>query len=222
MRSLDLVHRHFDHAAERFDAIYESDKPLYQRIGDAVFRQVIHERYKLITNAAAAANKTVLDVGTGPGRYPIELARRGAVRCVGVDVSAEMLDIARREAEKVGVADRCEWHESDYLSWEPPLRSQRFDVVIATGYFDYLERPEQHLTKMLSQARAQVFATFPKRWELRTPLRVARFKLANGFVRFYSRGEVKSVFAAVGDVRHLSLVDLGRDYVAVYDAGAAC
>ena len=46
MRSLDLVHDYFDRAAERFDAIYESDKPLHQRVGDALFRQVIHERFK--------------------------------------------------------------------------------------------------------------------------------------------------------------------------------
>jgi hypothetical protein len=28
------------------------------------------------------------------------------------------------------------------------------------------------------------------------------------------------LFAAVGSLRHLSIVDLGRDYIAIYDASA--
>jgi 2-polyprenyl-3-methyl-5-hydroxy-6-metoxy-1,4-benzoquinol methylase len=215
MRSLDLVHDYFDRAAERFDAIYESDKPLHQRLGDALFRRVIHERFRLIVNAVGGAGKTILDVGCGPGRYPIALAIRGAPRVVGVDVSAEMLAIAEREAERAGVADRCTFVVSDFLSWKS---DERFDAVIATGYFDYLERPDEHLRAMLARARGHLYASFPKRWEIRVPMRIARFKLARGFVRFYSRREVKALFAAVGDAARLSLVDLGRDYVAIYDA----
>jgi hypothetical protein len=61
----------------------------------------------------------------------------------------------------------------------------------------------------------------PKRWTVRTGLRVVRFKLARGFVRFYSRGEVLSLFREAGEIACLALLDLGRDYVAIYDAGAA-
>jgi 2-polyprenyl-3-methyl-5-hydroxy-6-metoxy-1,4-benzoquinol methylase len=218
MRSLDLVHDYFDRAAERFDAIYESDKPLHQRVGDALFRQVIHERFKLIVNCLGAAGKTVLDVGCGPGRYPITLAQRGAGRILGVDVSAEMIAIAKREADAAGVADRCEFVVSDFMSWHG---EERFNAVVATGYFDYLEEPRAHLEKMLAHCTEHLFATFPKRWEARVPLRIARFKLEGGFVRFYSRPEIKALFAEVGEAARLSLVDLGRDYVAIYDAGRA-
>ena len=218
MRSLDLVHSYFDREAERFDAIYEKDKPLHQQIGDAVFRRVIHERYSLVVNAIGATGHTMLDVGCGPGRYGVELAKRGAKQCVGVDVAAPMLEIARTEAEKAGVGDRCEWHVSDYLSWQS---EGRFDAVVAMGYFDYLESPEPHLVKMVEQSRDRVFVSLPKRWEVRVPLRMARFKLAHGFVRFYSRSEALDLFRAVGPLAYLSLVDLGRDYIAIYDAGAA-
>jgi hypothetical protein len=66
-----------------------------------------------------------------------------------------------------------------------------------------------------------VFASFPKRFTLRTVLRILRFRLASGFVRFYSRSEVLDLFRDAGDVACLALIDLGRDYVAIYDAGAA-
>ena len=218
MRSLERVNSYFDREAERFDAIYERDKPLHQRLGDRLFRRVILERYSLVVNAIGAPGSSVLDVGCGPGRYGIELARRGARRCMGVDVSSGMIDIAQREAMKAGVASRCEWKVSDFLPYES---AEKFDAVVAMGYFDYIEEPLPHLRKMIGHARGRVFASFPKRWTLRTGLRVVRFRLARGFVRFYSRGEVLALFHQAGPIACLALVDLGRDYVAIYDAGAA-
>ena len=185
MSSLDLVHRYFDREADRFDAIYDRDKPLHQRVGDAVFRRAIRERYSLTINSIGAVGRTVLDVGCGPGRYGIELARRGAARCLGIDVAEQMINIARAESKEGGVADRCEWVISDFLSWEG---GEVFDAVVAMGYFDYLEDPTPHLEKMIGHCKDRVFVSLPKRWEVRTPIRIARFRLARGFVRFYSRG----------------------------------
>src|SRR2546422_1074558 len=139
MRSLDSVHSYFDREAERFDAIYERDKPLHQQIGDALFRRVIHERYSLVVNAVGAPGRSFLDVGCGPGRYGIELGRRGAKHCHGVDVAQQMIDIARTEAARAGVGERCSFEVSDFLSWHGDAK---FDVVAAMGYFDYLEAPE--------------------------------------------------------------------------------
>jgi 2-polyprenyl-3-methyl-5-hydroxy-6-metoxy-1,4-benzoquinol methylase len=217
MRSLELVNNYFNREAERFDAIYEEDKPLHQQLGDTLFRRVILERYSLVVNAIGAPGATMLDVGCGPGRYGIELARRGAARCVGVDVAAAMIEIASAEAGKAGVAARCEWAVSEWLAWKT---DEQFDAVVAMGYYDYLEDPLPHLQKMIASARGRVFASFPKRWTVRTGLRIVRFKLAHGFVRFYSRPEVVDLFRRAGQPQFLSLVDLGRDLVAIYDAGA--
>src|SRR5204862_3728974 len=104
MRSLDLVNSYFNREAERFDAIYERDKPMHQRLGDTLFRRVILERYSLVVNAIGGPGATVLDVGCGPGRYGVELARRGAARCVGIDVAANMIEIARTQAARARVA----------------------------------------------------------------------------------------------------------------------
>jgi len=218
MRSLERVHGYFNREAERFDAIYDREKPLHQRIGDSLFRRVILERYSLVVNAIGAPDATVLDVGCGPGRYGIELARRGAKRCVGVDVAPAMIDIAHREAARAGTRTTCEWHVTDFLSFGHPAH---FDAVVAMGYFDYLEDPLPHLRKMIDHARGRVFASFPKRWTIRTGLRIARFRLAKGYVRFYSRSDVVDLFRQAGRISCLALVDLGRDYVAIYDAGAA-
>ena len=217
MRSLEQVHKYFNREADRFDAIYDQEKPVAQRLGDWIFRRVILERYSLVINSIGAGESTLLDVGCGPGRYGIELARRGASRCLGVDVAEEMISIARREASVHGVSDRCIWQIGDWLG--TPIEGP-FDAVTAMGYFDYLEDPRAHLEKMLAHCGGRLFASFPKRWTIRTALRRARFGLRGGFVRFYSRREIVDLFRAAGDLRCLALVDLGRDYIAIYDRGS--
>ena len=224
MAANDLVKSWFGREAARFDAIYDSDKPLHQQIGDALFRRVILERFSLVMNAISAPGRSILDVGTGPGRYPIELLRRGARHTMGVDVAPEMIDIARRAAEDAGFGERAAWAVSEFLDWPGTDGSGadlRYDAVVAMGYYDYMPDPAPHLAKMIRHCQGRVFASFPKRWELRVPLRMMRFAAARGFVRFYSRSDVVALFRQVGKLPYLSIVDLGRDYIAIYDAAGA-
>jgi SAM-dependent methyltransferase len=65
----------------------------------------------------------VLDAGCGTGRVAIELARRGH-DCVGVDVSASMLAVARERAPEV------EWHCQDLAALD---LGRAFDLVLAAG-----------------------------------------------------------------------------------------
>jgi 2-polyprenyl-3-methyl-5-hydroxy-6-metoxy-1,4-benzoquinol methylase len=214
MNSRELVRRYFDREARRFDAIYEVDKPLDQRLVDRLFRRVVIERFRLILGLAPSPGAwSVLDVGCGSGRYSIALARAGAARVLGVDVSEAMVALARQEAARAGVAERCEFKVAPFVDF---ATEERFDAVVATGYFDYLEDPAADLARMAAVCRGRIFASFPKRWECRAPLRKLRFLLAGAFVRFYSKAEVLSLFerAGLGGER-LALVDLGRDWVAV-------
>ncbi|HEX2053689.1 MAG TPA: class I SAM-dependent methyltransferase [Actinomycetota bacterium] len=67
----------------------------------------------------------LLDVGTGPGRHAIELARRG-VQVVGIDISSKFLDLARRTASDQGVP--ISFFEMDAL--ELPFEDE-FDAAIS-------------------------------------------------------------------------------------------
>ena len=52
----------------------------------------------IIESTTVQPGNRVLDVGCGPGRHSLEFARRG-FDVVGIDVSAEFVDIARKQAE---------------------------------------------------------------------------------------------------------------------------
>jgi SAM-dependent methyltransferase len=54
-----------------------------------------------------APGQTVLDVGCGPGRHALELARRG-IGVLGVDASPEFIEIARQASSDEGLPARFE------------------------------------------------------------------------------------------------------------------
>ena len=98
-----------------------------------------------------------------------------------------MIELARHESIKAGIDARAEFITSAFLDFDSP---EPFDLVVAMGYYDYLDDPLPHLEKMLSHCAGQLFVSFPKRWKIRVPYRKMRFWLERGFVRFYSKREV--------------------------------
>ena len=215
MESTERVRSHFEKDAQRFDAIYQDEKKsAFMRFVDTYVRGVVVERLHLVRALAPAkGNWSVLDVGCGPGRFSVDLARRGASRVLGVDISKEMLDLANRAATAQSVQERCEFVVSSFKDLQV---KETFDMSLGIGYFDYLENPIEDLQKMAQYTKGHVIASFPKRFEWRVPVRKVRFMLTGGFVRFYSKAEVLRLFESIGvPADRLYLIDLGRDYIAV-------
>ncbi len=78
----------------------------------------------------------VLDVGTGRGRFAIHMAKQGC-RVVAVDISREMLGLAKEAAREAGLDGQIRFHESsaDDLS---NLEEGKFDLVLCMELFDHL------------------------------------------------------------------------------------
>lgn len=87
------------------------------------------------------SGERVLDLACGFGRHALELARRGH-RVVGVDITAEYVEEARRRA-------REEWLDARFLRADLREVSFRdeFDVVLnlADGAIGYLENDEENI-----------------------------------------------------------------------------
>jgi len=81
--------------------------------------------------AAAAINvgEQVLDIGCGTGQTTLDAARSAAPgSALGIDLSAQMIDVARRAAEREGVAN-ARFTQAD--AQIHPFPGQAFDVVIS-------------------------------------------------------------------------------------------
>ncbi|QDU62911.1 Release factor glutamine methyltransferase [Planctomycetes bacterium Pan216] len=89
--------------------------------------------YLVIEALAFAAKRPVsrfLDLGTGSGVLAITLARElGEARGWAVDLSSEALAVARGNAERLEVAERVTFVESDLLAALDP--NDRFDLIVS-------------------------------------------------------------------------------------------
>jgi len=89
----------------------------------------------------------ILDAGGGPGRYAIELAKKG-FEVVLLDLSPQCLEIARREVRKAGVGDRVKEVVDGSVTDLSRFRDDLFDAVLCLG------GPLSHLLKKSERERA--------------------------------------------------------------------
>lgn len=88
---------------------------------------VIEVARSLRSDRAAACN--VLDLCTGSGAIAISLAKElPAARVVATELSSAAAVIARKNAERNGVADRVDVREGDLFA---PVSGERFDLIVA-------------------------------------------------------------------------------------------
>jgi release factor glutamine methyltransferase len=114
-------------------------QPLSQILGEAPFRDrmfrvtrdVLAPRADteiLVEAALATAPRAILDLGTGPGTIALTLlAELPEARAVASDISAAALAVAGENAQRLGVAERVEFVQSDWLS----AIKGRFDLIVS-------------------------------------------------------------------------------------------
>jgi ubiquinone/menaquinone biosynthesis C-methylase UbiE len=87
---------------------------------------------------------SVLEVAPGPGYLAIELAKLGTFNIVGLDISRDFVEIARRNTKEAGVeVDFRQGNVSDI-----PFPDNAFDFVICTAAFKNFKDPLGALTEM--------------------------------------------------------------------------
>jgi len=79
--------------------------------------------------ARAGRRLAAADIGTGSGAIALSLLKEGPFeRVVATDASRDALEVARENAERLGLADRLELRHGPLLA---PLRGERFDVIVS-------------------------------------------------------------------------------------------
>jgi len=102
-------------------------------------------------------DKVVLDFGCGPGAEAREMARLGAKRVIGLDISEKWLQLARAEAENAGVANRCEFVSRV---------TSPVEVIVSVDSFEHFAEPDVVLHTMYSLLApgGRLFITFGPTW----------------------------------------------------------
>lgn len=100
---------------------------------------LVEEVIRLARNFPQDSPLNIADIGTGSGAIAVAVAHALArARVVATDISPEALAIARRNAERNGVADRIEFLEGDLFG---PLSDLGFSVVASNPpYIPILDR----------------------------------------------------------------------------------
>jgi ubiquinone/menaquinone biosynthesis C-methylase UbiE len=105
-------------------------------------RMVIDGYYSTVADEIVAHIRqgSMLDLGTGPGYLPIEIAKRAPdIHITGVDLSRKLISMARVNAQKAGLSSQLSFEagNSSRLRFEDAL----FDMVISTGMLHSLKKP---------------------------------------------------------------------------------
>jgi 2-polyprenyl-3-methyl-5-hydroxy-6-metoxy-1,4-benzoquinol methylase len=198
----------FDGYAKDFNAIYGNDNTLINAVVNKMFRQSMVLRYeKSIAGCQPIQGKTVIDIGCGPGHYSVALAEQGAARVLGVDFAPGMIDIARRQAERANVTDRCTFTLGDFLD---VTGDEKFDYAIVMGFMDYVEDAGALMRKVLSVCRGKAFFSFPAGGGPLAWQRQLRYR-SRCALYMYTEPQIRALISALG-VRASSIEPIARDY----------
>ena len=209
------VRAYFERTAGAFDRLYgEEAQSSLTRWMNRRFRSDIVGRFVFTCEHIKNSRvRSVLDVGCGSGRYLAAFAGIGVNRMVGVDLSQPMLDLAARYVTATG-HENTQLVRADFDAFET---EEKFDTVVAMGYYDYQPDPVAVLRKMRGMARLSVVASFPSRHWLRTPLRQLRYRLKKCHVYFYDSAMIENIARQAGflSVETTKLPGAGMDFVSV-------
>jgi len=90
------------------------------------------------------AGGSVLEIAPGPGYFCIALAKLGKHRVTGLDLSADMVRIARQKAEEAGVKVDFQQGNSSNL----PFPRDTFDYLVCRAAFKNFAHPVRALQEM--------------------------------------------------------------------------
>lgn len=123
----------------------------------AIFYNAIPARrfrkyYRIIADNIPVEKGRILDVGTGPGYLPIEIAKKNpSIEVVGIDVSEKMVDIARKNA---GGIDNIDFKVMDANRLE--FDDDYFDFIVSSGSSHHWRSPVRiynEIHRVLRKAR---------------------------------------------------------------------
>jgi SAM-dependent methyltransferase len=123
----------------------------------------------------------------------------GAARYVDIDLSDSMLGLAKERLARFD-DEKVTLIQGDFLREAIP---GSYDVILALGYFDYIENAPAHVRRMreLIAPGGSVVASFPRWTWTKGPIRKLRYEIINNCPIFdYTRDGLMQLFADFSNI----------------------
>ncbi len=122
---------------------------------DALVATVLEGFYARVVDEVAAAHPggKLLEVGSGPGRLAVRLAREApGMTLTGVDISGAMVERAARRVAGAGLSERVRFRVGDVAAL--PLSDGEFDGVVSTLSLHHWSDPASGLAEIYRVLKA--------------------------------------------------------------------
>jgi ubiquinone/menaquinone biosynthesis C-methylase UbiE len=97
---------------------------------------------------------TAIDVGTGPGIFPIFITKAvPGIRFKGIDLSPIMVDLAKRNAREEGIDEQIEFALGS--AYALPFDDHSLDLVLCINTLHHLERPVDFFNEVARSLKAE-------------------------------------------------------------------
>ena len=154
----------------------------------------------------------MLDVGCGPGVHDVYFSKGLGIHVTGIDIAPSMIEIAKNNAEKNGLADKCTFKVENF---DTATITEKYDASFSVGVLEYIEDPTNFIKKMMAHSKYIIFS-LPVKWHWLTPQRIVRYKLRNCPLWFYTKNDLRNLMAMSG-AEKFQIKQVGRDYLVIIE-----
>lgn len=134
------VSHHYDLHADLFRLFLDDDLQYscayFRSPDDSLDQAQAAKKAHIIAKLDIRDGQSVLDIGSGWGGMALQIARTADVRVLGVTLSKEQLEVARKRAAEAGLDGRVRFELLDYRKL-----SERFDRIVSVGMFEHVGPP---------------------------------------------------------------------------------
>ncbi len=197
-REVEVSRRYFGSFAEDYHRAFEGTgrDRLHRAINRLFRRKTFETRTAIVADLLGkhgVAGKSVLDLGSGSGEVSLLAARLGAT-VTGLDVSPEMVSIARRESERAGLTDRVRFEVHDVVTQPIPAAA----VSMMIGVIEYYSDLSPILTKAAAATRELVIICDTRGPWWRRWLRYTLARLKHFYLHYHSPDSVAAIMRSAG------------------------
>ncbi len=138
-RDARAVRHHYDVSNDFFKLFLDSSMTyscaVFSRGASTLEEAQLQKRELVCTKLALREGERLLDVGCGWGSFVLHAAARHGVCAVGITLSPNQAELARRRVAEAGLEDRVEILLCDYRDLDG---SERFDAIASIGMVEHV------------------------------------------------------------------------------------